>query len=74
MRYVIDRIVDDICVLENIDTLEIIEVKKELLPDNITEKMVVKFTNGKYMIDGTTFQNRKKIISDKLERLKKLEK
>lgn len=74
MKYVIDRIIDNICVLENIDTLEVIEIKKDMLPDNVSEKNVVEFSNGIYNIDDTTYEDRKKILSDKLERLKKLKK
>ena len=68
MKYAIDRITSDICVLENIYTGEVIEVKKGVLPDNVTEKVIVEFTNGKYLIDETTFEDRKKTISEKLER------
>ena len=73
MIYIVDRIEDDIVVLENRDTREIIDVKIEILPNDIQEGSVLIYDNGKYKIDLDGFEYRRKEILEKFLRLRKTE-
>ena len=41
MKYAIDQIIDNIAILENIETKEKLEVDTKLLPKNVKEKNVL---------------------------------
>lgn len=71
MKYSIDRIENDIAVLENIDTNEIIEIEKSLLPENIKESNIVIYENDKYKLDQETEDSRKKDLLSRFSKLKK---
>lgn len=72
MKYAIDRLEDDIVVLENIETKEKKMVAKDLLPDNIRDGVIIKIIEDKYIIDSDCYDDRRQKIKEKMERLKRL--
>lgn len=70
MIYIVDRIEDNIAVLENMKTKETVEVKLNTLPSKVKEGSVLKYENKKYTIDKKEEEERKKTILDKFNRLK----
>ncbi len=70
MYYSVDRIEDDIVVLENIKNNNIIEIDISLLP-KVKESDIVIFRDGKYQIDNKAKLERIKIINEKLNKLKR---
>lgn len=72
MYYAVDKIIDDVIVLENLDTKEIIEIDKNLFRDNIHEGMILKEFNDNYIIDCDYEYERRKKLREKLNRLKNL--
>ena len=71
MKYCIDRIENDIAVLENLETKEIIEININLLPNKIKENSIVIYDNYEYIIDKETEKERKKNLLSKFNKLKK---
>ena len=72
MKYAVDRIENNIVVLENINNNSIKEVSIEKLPNNIKEGTILKYYNKTYTIDTNEENIRRKRIQDKLDRLKRL--
>lgn len=72
MKYAVDEIIDDIAVLENIETGESIEVSCELLPGDIEDGTILSFVDGKYKCDLDEEMIRRKRILEKMSRLKNL--
>jgi len=70
MKYTVDRIENEIVILENRDTLEIIEIKKELLPPSIHEGSILIYEDNKYIekIDEELIQRKK--IEERFKRLR----
>ena len=73
MKYAIDQIIDNIAILENIETKEKLEVDTNLLPKNIKEKNILVEKNGKYFKDKKEEAARLKRIEEKLKRLQNLD-
>lgn len=73
MKYAIDQIIDNIAILENIETKEKLEVDIKLLPKNVKEKNVLVEKNGKYFKDKKEEEARLKRIEEKLKRLQNLD-
>ena len=71
MKYVIDRIENDIAVLEGLETRKIINVSLSKLPKNVLESDVLNFENGKYVLDEKTKLERLEIIRRKMDKLRK---
>lgn len=69
--YTVDRIEKEYIVLENRETLEMINIEKKLLPNNIKEQDIVNFINNKYIIDKELTNSTKKNIKDRFNKLKK---
>ena len=69
MIYIVDKIEDDIAVLENKDTKEIINVNISCLPSLIKEGSILKYDGSKYYIDNELERKRRQ---DLLERFKRL--
>ena len=74
MKYVIDKIEEGYVTLENLETKEklIVEVKK--LPLEIHEGTVLNKKEEEFSLDLDTEQKRRKMLQDKLNRLKKIKK
>ncbi|MEE0699994.1 MAG: DUF3006 domain-containing protein [Bacilli bacterium] len=71
MKYVIDRIENDIAILEGLETRKIINVSLSKLPKNVLESDVLNFENGKYVLDEKTKLERLEIIRRKMDKLRK---
>ena len=71
LMYTVDRIEKEYIVLENRETLEMINVEKKMLPNNIKEQDIVNFINNKYIIDKELTNSTKKNIKNILNKLKK---
>ena len=75
MKYVVERIENDILVLENIDNGEIIEVYKKNIPLEVYEGNIISYSKEDgYLQDIETEDNRRKNLRERLERLKRLKK
>ena len=70
MIYIIDRIENNIAVLENKDTKEIINTPLNKLPSNLKEGNVLKYENNTYTKDTEEENNRKKTILEKFNKLR----
>jgi len=70
MKYVIDRIEDNIVVCQNLETKEMIELKKVLLPSNIKDGNVLIFENNEYKLDLNEEELRRQRIRERFNRLK----
>ena len=71
IMYSVDRIEEDIVVLENRNTKEIINVDKSILPNNLKEGTILDYINGKYIINEDYTKEIKKDIRNKFDRLKR---
>lgn len=64
MKFAIDRIENNIAILENLKTKEKKEISIQLLPSDIKEGMIIIKNNNKYYIDkDEEIKRRKRIIS-----------
>lgn len=70
MIYIVDRIEDNIAVLENKDTKETTDVSLTLLPKNLKEGNILKYENNTYTLDEKEEEERRKAILSKFEKLK----
>lgn len=71
MKYAVDRIEDNIVVLEDINTKEKQEVQKGLLPSNIKDGTILIFENNEYKLDLNEEELRRKKIQERFNRLRK---
>lgn len=71
MHYIVDRIENNIAVLENTSTKNILEINIYKLPRNIKEGTVIIYSNNKYQIDLEEEKRRKMRIQEKFNKLKK---
>ena len=71
MKYAIDRIEENIAILENINTKEKLEININELPKEIKEGSILVFKDNKYIIDEAEEENRRKIILEKFNKLKR---
>lgn len=69
MKYVIDKIIDNIAVLENLNDNSKIEIDIKNLPKNIRDGSIVLFDNGKYILDLNLEDERRRLLKNRLNRL-----
>ena len=74
MKYAIDKIEDDIIVLENLDTKELKEVSSSQILVEPHEGAIVLEQEENYIISETEETKRRQMLKEKLERLKNLKK
>lgn len=74
MKYAVDEIIDDIAVLENIETKEKININIIKLPKNIHDGSIIIYEDNSYKIDKELELSREELIRRKLERVKNIEK
>ena len=74
MKYAVDRIEENIVVLENISSGEIVNEDIKKLPKNIKEGNILSRENDKYTLDLDTEKDRREDFRSRLERLKNLKK
>ncbi|MBQ6495038.1 MAG: DUF3006 domain-containing protein [Bacilli bacterium] len=70
MIYIVDRIENNIAILENKETKEIVNISLDILPSNLKEGNVLKYENNIYTLDKKEEEERKKTILDKFNKLK----
>ena len=70
MKYVIDRIEDNIVVCENLEPKEMIELDKSLLPEKIKDGNILIFENNEYKLDLNEEELRRQRIRERFNRLK----
>ena len=70
MYYSVDRIENDIVVLENIENNNVIEINISLLP-KVKESDIVVFKNDKYQVDNKIRLDRVRMLNAKLNRLRR---
>lgn len=64
MKFAVDRIENNIAILENLKTKEKKEISIQLLPSDIKEGMIIIKNNDKYYIDkDEEIKRRKRIIT-----------
>ena len=73
MKYAVDRIEENIVVIEDINTNEKIELTKEQLPEDIKEGNILIFENNEYKVDLNEEELRRKRIQERFNRLRKRE-
>lgn len=67
----IDKIEDNIVVLEDINTLEKKEVDKNLLPNNIKEGSIISYNDNVYVLEISEEERRRQEILEQFMRLRK---
>ena len=72
MKFAVDKILDGIVTLENIETGEIVEVCVDFLPHNISEGSILVKEEGYYIVNKQIEEDRKKSLRERMERLKNL--
>ena len=70
MKYVIDRIEDNIVICQNLETKEMVELEKKLLPSNVKDGNVLLFDNNEYKLDLNEEELRRQRIRERFNRLK----
>ena len=69
-KYSVDRIEEDIIVLENIDNKEIIEINKSELDFEVIDGNILRLIDGKFVLDQEIEVKRKESLRERLNRLK----
>lgn len=70
MKYALDRIEENIAILENIETGERRKISIFNLPQNIHEGTILKKENNTYLIDTKEEEKRRKLIEEKFKKLR----
>lgn len=73
MKYAVDKVEDDIVLLENITNGEKKEIKKECFSFPVKETDIVIKKDGAYLKDNKEKEDRIKVIKAKMEALRKKE-
>ena len=71
MKYAIDRIENNIAILENLETKEIIEVDISLLPEESKESSIIAVIDNEYKLDIEEEQERKESLLNRFNKLRK---
>ncbi len=71
MKYIVDRIEENIVILENQNTKEMVEVEKNLLPKEIKDGSVLNYDNETYSLDLDSELLRRKSILERFNKLRK---
>ncbi len=69
--YTVDRIEEDIVILEDRKTLKIIEIEINKLPKDIQEGSILDFIDNEFVLNTKKTKETKKRINDLFESLKK---
>lgn len=69
-KYIVDRIEEDIIVLEDEETKDMINVKKDEIGIEVKDGDMLDFEDGKYTLNSEETASRKKHIKNKFELLK----
>lgn len=71
MKYAIDKIENNIALLESLEDKTKKEVSLDILPKDIKEGTILTYNNNEYKIDLDTEKERKESIKNKFAMLKK---
>ena len=71
MKYAIDKIENNIVLLESLEDKTKKEVSLDILPKDIKEGTILTYNNNEYKIDLDTEKERKESIKNKFSMLKK---
>lgn len=69
--YTVDRIENNIIILEDRTTKEMFKEKKEILPNNIKEGDIIDYIDNKYILNSEKTENIKENIRNRFDKLKK---
>ena len=72
MKYSVDRIEDNIVILQDLDTKIIKEVNKKDIKFKVSEGDILLFKDNKYIKDDKLKEDRVRLIQEKLNKLKGL--
>ncbi len=72
MKYSVDRIEDNIIILQELDTKEIKEVLKKDIGIRVKDGDILVYKDNKYKKDNKLKEDRLKLIQEKLNKLKGL--
>ncbi len=72
MKYSVDRIEDNIIILQDLDTKEIKEVLKKDIGIRVKDGDILVYKDNKYKKDNKLKEDRLKLIQDKMNKLKGL--
>lgn len=71
MKYAVDRIINNIALLENIENGTKTEISINLLPKSLHEGAIIVYKNGTYLLDETEEEKRRRLIQEKFQKLQK---
>lgn len=71
MKYAVDSIVDEIAVIEDIETGDKKEVSLELLPEEVQEGNILIYQNNEYYVNKEYEAVRRQSLEEKMEELKR---
>lgn len=71
MKFAVDKIENDIVILENVSDNSILKVNVKNLPEGIKECDIIRLENNKYVLDNNEKNERLRRIKLKIESLKK---
>lgn len=71
MKFAVDKIENDIVILENVSDNSILEVNVKNLPEGIKECDIIRLENNKYVLDNNEKNERLRRIKLKMKSLKK---
>ena len=72
MKYSVDRIENNIVVLQDLNTKEIKEINKKNINFKVCEGDILVYSEGKYTKDNNLKEDRLKLIQEKLNKVKGL--
>lgn len=70
-KYIVDRVVEDIVVLEEIGTRQIVYFDKKIFDFEVYDNDVIALTDGKYVKDEAEKAKRMEIVRNKFDRLRR---
>lgn len=72
MKYAVDRVEENIIVLENITSKEIKEINKKSINFEVNDGDILIYKDNKYYKDNKSKEERIKLIQDKLNKVKNI--
>lgn len=70
-KYAVDQVIDDIIILEDLDSKERLEINKSIINMEIADGDIISFDGNNYKKDNTHKQKRLDIIKEKMRRAQK---
>ena len=71
MKYAVDQIVDEIAVIEDIETGDKKEISLELLPEEVQEGNILLYQDNEYYINKEYEAVKRQSLEEKMEELKR---